>query len=586
MLLGQAGHINCQFRRNQSRVARPDPRSDLNERVSVSSSAYDTVADADVNATPSIPAADRKGAPGWAIPFAVAIIVRLTFILINDIDSGDWVSRTLWARDFVDHHTALWARTPWPEGNYLLPALPMLFGGDAYWSVRVTAALVASLAIPLIYLVGQRVGGPPAASVAAWVLAFLPHHIYVSANGAMTEAPFLVFLLGATLTGSIWAERPRETRWLIYSGLWVLGAELFRFDGVFVGACIGLLALLTRDDSGFVVRRPWAIRTIALFAAIALAYPVALLLSWRSIYGGDALYMVRLAQDNSLQFFASGEHPRWPRSLYLTYSALFWPFLAPAFALTPAVWGTSLWGAWIARRRVQTRFVLLPIAFLTAFYMRGAFEHTLLNQLRYITAIAIPLLAFFAVPFLKLRPARRRLVAAACVAGALLTQAVAFDAEWHDRGVISRQLGRFALIRPNQHAARDVMKWIDQHVPKGQRVIFTPHVDSPWLALALDKDRPDIATLDVYRTANMVYDSSGMTAALRDTIATARWVVTSGGSNVQGLQDGLVSELVRPAPSDQPGVLQWNGIPMRLRAEIGGLKVFEVVPQDAHAKQF
>jgi hypothetical protein len=130
------------------------------------------------------------------------------------------------------------------------------------------------------------------------------------------------------------------------------------------------------------------------------------------------------------------------------------------------------------------------------------------------------------------------------------------------------------------------MKWIDQHVPEGQRVIFTPHVDSPWLALALDKDRSDIATLDVYRTANMVYDSSGMTAALRDTIATARWVVTSGGSNVQGLQDGLVSELVRPAPSDQPGVLQWNGIPMRLRAEIGGLKVFEVVPQDAHAKQF
>ena len=551
------------------------------------SSAYDTVADVkDVNATPSIRTAYRKDAPGWAVPFAVAIIVRLTFILINDIDWGDWVSRTLWARDFVDHHTALWARTPWPEGNYLLPALPMLLGGDAYWSVRVTAALVASLAIPLIYLVGRRVGGPSAASVAAWVLAFLPHHIYISANGAMTEAPFLVFLLGATLTGSIWAERPRETRWLIYSGLWVLGAELFRFDGVFVGASIGLLALLTRDDSGFVVRRPWAIRTIALFAAIALAYPVALLLSWRSIYGGDALYMVRLAQDNALQFFASGEHPRWSRSLYLTYSALFWPFLAPAFALSPAVWLTSLWGAWIARRRVQTRFVLLPIAFLTAFYIRGAFAHTLLNQLRYITPIAIPLIAFFAVPFLKLRPARRRLLAAVCVVGALLTQAVAFDAAWHDRGVISRQLGRFALIRPNQHAARDVMKWIDQHVPKGQRVIFTPHVDSPWLALAIDKDRPDIARLDVYRTANMVYDSTGMAAALRDTIATAQWVVTSGGSNVQGLQDGLVSELVRPEPSGQPGVLQWNGIHMRLRTEIGALKVFEVVPKDAHAEQF
>jgi hypothetical protein len=559
-------------------VARPDRRSDL---VSVSSIAYDAVADAD--ATSQSRPASRPKPFGWAVPLAVAIIVRLTFILINDIDWGDWVTRTIMARDFVDSRTFLFARTPWAEGNFVLPALPMLLGGDAYWSVRVTSALVASLAIPLIYLIGRRVGGPPAASVAAWVLAFLPHHIYVSTNGAMTEGPFLVFLLGATLTGSIWAERPRETRWLIYSGLLVLGAELFRFDGVFVGACIGFLALLASDDGGFVVRRPWAIRTIALFAVIALAYPVALLFAWRAIYGGDAFHMVKLADENTLQFFASGGH--WPRSLYLAYSALFWPFIAPAFALSPAIWLTSLWGAWIARRRIQTRFVLLPIAFLTVFYMRGALAHTLLNQPRYITAMAIPLLAFLAVPFPRLSPARRRLLAAACVVAALLTQAVALDAAWHDRGVVSRQLGPFALLRPNQHTARDVMKWIDQHVPKGQRVIFTPHAVSPWLAL-IEKDRPDLARLDVYRTATIVYDSSGMVTALRDTIATARWVVASGGANTLGLQDALVSELVRPEPSDQTGALQWNGIHMRLRADFGALKVFEVVPQDAHAEQF
>jgi hypothetical protein len=513
---------------------------------------------------------------GWAAPAAVAVAVRLTFIVFNEMDAGDWAHRTARARAFVEHGAGFWAREPWPEGNYLLPALPMLLGGDAYWSVRVFSALIASLAVPLIYLLGRRIGGRRAGIVAAWILALLPYHIYISANGAMTEGPFLVFVLGASLAGSIWFERPRERRWLIYSGLCVLGAELFRFDGVFVGGSIGLLALLARDDGSYAVRQPRLLRTIALYAAIALAYPVALLVAWRFMYG-DALYMIKVAQAHPLQYLVSGDHPRWPRWFYVAYSAAFWPLLGPAFALTPGIWLTSIWGAWTARRRVQTWFVALPIAVLTLFYLRAVLAHTLLNQLRYITALAIPLLAFVALPFRELSATRRRLLAAACVAAALATQALAFDAAWHDRGVISRQLGPHALIRPHQHTARSVVKWIDQHVPPGQRVVFTPHAHSTWLALAISADRADISRLTIYRTPNLVYDRSGMVNALRDSVATAQWVVTSGRRNMQGLRDGLVAELVQPVPADQSGCLQWNGIHMRLRADFGAMRVFEIV---------
>ncbi len=514
---------------------------------------------------------------GWAVPLAVGIVVRLVFVFINEIDGGDWVSRMLAARDLVDGRGFLWARTPWAEGNYLLAALPMVFGGDAYWSVRVAYAFVASLAIPIIYLIGRRVGGTSAGSVAAWILVFLPHHIYVSTNGAMTEGAFLVCLLGAVLLGSIWVERPHQSRWLAFSGLCVLGAELFRFDGVFVGASIGLLALLARDDRGLIVRRPRAMRAIALFAAVALVYPVALLLSWQAIFG-DPLHMTRLAEENALQFFNEGGHPRWPRWLYFTYSALFWPFLAPAFALSPVIWLTAVWGAWIARRKSQTWFVVFPIAVLTVFYLRAVFSYTLLNQLRYITTTAIPLLAFVALPFDTLSPAKRRRLLVACLVGAVATQGLAMVASWTDRGVLSRQVGRFALVRPNQHAARSALQWLDGQAAKGERVIFTPHAESPWLALTLGRDRPEIAQLDVYRTPTIVYDSSGLAAALRDTIATARWVVVSAGQNMQGLQDGLFSELVRPEPIDRSGRLRWNGIEMRLRAEFGALRVFEVLP--------
>jgi dolichyl-phosphate-mannose-protein mannosyltransferase len=514
---------------------------------------------------------------GWAVPFAVALAVRLTFVFVNEMDAGDWVDRTLRARDFVDRGAGFWARTPWPEGNYLLPAVPMRFGGDAYWSVRILYAFVASLAVPLLYLLARRLGGTRAAPVSAWILALLPYHIYISANGAMTEGPFLVFLLGASLCAGVWVERPREQRWLIYSGLCVVGAELFRFDGIFVGASIGFLALLARDSGRYAIRQPRLMRAIALYAAIALAYPVVLLLSWRSMHG-DVLYMVKLAEENSLQFFASGAHSRWPRWFYVVYSLVFWPFLAPAFALTPVIWLTSLWGAFIVRRRLQTWFVLLPIAVLTLFYVRAAVAHTLLNQLRYITVVAIPLLAFVGVPFRELAPARRRFVAAACVVGALATQAIALDAAWHDRGVIARQLGPYALIRPYQYTARDVMQWIDQHVPRGQRIMFTPHAESTWLGLGVGTDRPDIARLTIYRTGTLVYDRRGMANALRDSLAGAQWLVTSGRRNVLGLQDGLVSELVQPEPSGQAGSLEWNGIHMRPRADFGAMRVFEIVP--------
>jgi 4-amino-4-deoxy-L-arabinose transferase-like glycosyltransferase len=515
--------------------------------------------------------------PGWAVPFAVAAALRLIFILFNETDPGDWVTRTVRAHDVVERGAGIWARTPWPEGNYLLPALPMLLGGDPYWSVRVFAAAVASLAVPLVYLLARRIGGPRAAPVAAWILALLPFHIYISANGAMTEGPFLVFVLGASLTGSLWFERPWERRWLIYAGLCVVGAELFRFDGVLVGAAIGLLALFARDGASSVVRRPRHIRTIALYAAIALAYPVALLLSWRLMYG-DAFYMVTFAADATRQFFVSGAHLRWPRWLYAVYSGAFWTFLAPAFALTPVIWLTSVWGAWAARRRPQTWFVLLPVGVLVLFYLHAALTHTVLNQVRYITAVSLPLLVFVGVPFGLLSRGQRRLLASACVVGALATQSISLYAAWRERGVISRQLGPYALVRPNQHTAQRVAKWLDRHGANGQRVIVTPHAESAWLTLAVGTDRPNIVLLHVHRTPNQVYDSSGMANAIRDSLATAQWLVTSGRRNTHGLQDGLVSELVQPTPSTQSGSLQWNGIHMHLRADFGAMKVFEVVP--------
>jgi hypothetical protein len=512
---------------------------------------------------------------GWVMPLLLGIVLRLAFIWANEMDGGDWVSRTVHARNFVRGIAPIWARTPWPEGNYLLPAIPMWLGGDAYWSVRVFCALFSSLAIPLAFVVGQQFGGRRGGLLAAWTLAILPFHVYVSGNGAMTEGPFLVFVLGSIASAVRWAETPSRGGWLIASALCVVGAEAFRFDGVFVGASIGFVALFVKDERGWVIRRPRVLAAIAAFAVISLAYPIALVISWKALWG-DPLYMVKYAEENTAQFFDSGGHQRWSKWLYTAYSVGFWPFIGPVFALTPLIWVASWYGVWRSRGRVATWFLVLPLVVLTLFYIRSALAHMLLNQIRYVTVLSVPLLACFWVSVANLAPRMRRLAIGAALVSMAAIQVVPIDAAWHDRGVVSRQLAVYAVVRPKQHVARDVVQWINQHASPEQKVVFTPHASSSWLALAKNGSIPHVRRLNIYRTSNLVYDSTGLAAAIRDSLQSADWVVASGGANTEGVRDALVKELVQPTRTGSDSTLQWDGVHMRLAADFGAMRVYKV----------
>lgn len=511
----------------------------------------------------------------WGLALFVGIVVRLYVVWANEMDSGDWVGRTIRAGEFVRGAAPIWARTPWPEGNYLLPAIPIALGGDSYWSVRVICALFAALAIPLICLLGRQFGGLQGGRAAAWIVALLPFHVYISANGAMTEGPFLVFVLAAIVGAVRWAEKPSRTRWLLAAGLCVAAAEAFRFDGVLVGASIGLVALFVRDERGLGVRQPRILGAIALFGLIALVYPIALYLSWKHFYG-DPLYMVKFAEENTTQFYSDGGHQRWPRWFYILYCITFWPVVGPVFALTPLIWAVSWLGVWRARASIKTWILVVPIVALTVFYMRAALSYTLLNQIRYVTVLSLPLLACFWIPIAALTLPRRRLALGAGLATMVALQIVPTDAAWHDRGVLTRQLAPYSLVRPKQHVARDVLRWIDQHASPGQKVVFSPHAGSAWLTLASHSSEARIQRLNVYRTSNLVHDSAGMVSAIRDSLRGADWLVTSGKHNTEGLRDALVEEMVIPTPSTSGGALIWQGVHLRLTADFGAMRVYAI----------
>jgi hypothetical protein len=165
-----------------------------------------------------------------------------------------------------------------------------------------------------------------------------------------------------------------------------------------------------------------------------------------------------------------------------------------------------------------------------------------------------------------------------------LTQIIPIDAAWHERGVLSRQLGSYSLIRPNQYSAREALRWIDQNAAPAQKVIFTPHASSTWLSLSPYRGRARVEPMTIYRTNNLVFDSTGMVDAIRDSLQSADWVVVSTRNNTEGLQNGLFTELLVPHEAGASGSLIWNGIPVKQAATFGGLRIY-AIQRDSSAGQ-
>lgn len=158
----------------------------------------------------------------------------------------------------------------------------------------------------------------------------------------------------------------------------------------------------------------------------------------------------------------------------------------------------------------------------------------------------------------------------------IMTQILPIDAAWHNRGVLTRQLRSYALIRPDQYAARQIVNWINVHARTDQNVVFTPHAGDAWLALVPHHNVARLEQLNVYRTPNLVYDRAGMVAVLRDSIRSADWVVTNPGTVTEGLADGLVTELVVPQRMALHRSLSWEGIPMQLVASFGTMRLYKL----------
>jgi hypothetical protein len=522
-------------------------------------------------------------APAWwtrpAVILAVAALLRLVMLFVLEGDMHDGITRVGYAGSWLFDGVPFFGRTVWPEGNYLLPALGLAIWNEPYWSPRILFALVALTNVWLVMRVARAAGfDDTTRAVAGWVVALMPFHLVLSANAAMSEAPYISCVLAAMWLTIRWRERPAFAT-AVAAGLVVSGATSFRFDGAVWGLPLAASFVLLRDGQRFKLDAR-TVRDLAGFGVAGLAFIVALYLQWRHLYPGDTFHQLTIAEANNLQFFGDGGHLRWPAWLYQSYVLAFWP--ASTFVLLTPVVALLAWiGVVSVARRTPERPLplMLGIVAIVGFLAWNAWTHAILAQWRY-SLVVVVLLAIFVVPGARaVRRAWPRLSPAALTAvtvvAAVGLQAVITAAALGDRGILTRQLGLLSPVRPSQFATRSLLTWAEANATPAAPLVLTPHVvESPYLALhrrALEQSGRLIVQSYFLPNSPLVHKRPTLEAELTEKLRRAGYVAASTGTRELGLQDGLVRELVQPSATGE-----WHGVRLAPVTDWGNIRLYRV----------
>jgi hypothetical protein len=533
----------------------------------------------------SVAASDARTSPWWESPVTIVVaaaLIRGALLVTYEGAVQDGTTRVATAAKWLFDGVGFFGRTSWPEGNYLLPAAALLVWNEPYWSVRILYALVGITNVWLIYLLGRTLYGRPAGAIAAWIVACMPFHAQQSVEVATSEIPYLSCITLSLLAIVRYAKNPSRSL-AIYGGLSLTLATSFRFDGVVWGIPLAASVAVAA------VRHelpPWrAARDLALFGVCTIAFPAALFARWMQLYP-DPFYIISRSKLMTQEFFAQGEHPRWPSWLYRAYTLGFWP--ASTFVLlTPLVAALAWTGLACAVR--ERRLVALPVALgiVVACIWLGyaAIRHDILVQWRYALVVAAPLCVFClpgAEAVTRIWPmlTGNRIAAATLITATASAAAVTVLA-FIDAGALTRQIGGLSPIRPGQFESRDLLTWIRSNAAPSDPVLLTPHVlEQPYLAMhraELFRGGSVIAQSYFEPGGVLVRTRASLTDQLVTDLSRVCYVVTTTSMRELGLRDGVYRELVDPLHV-KDDVYAWHSISLRLLRHFGTDLVWGVMP--------
>jgi len=517
-------------------------------------------------ASESAVAWDSRTPSWWQSPVVIVVaaaLIRGALVFTYEGATGDGSTRVMTAANWLWQGVSFFGRTPWPEGNYLLPSAALLVWNEPYWSVRILYALVGVSNVWLIYLLGCTLYGRSAGAIAGWVVACMPFHAQLSVEVGASEIPYISCIIVSVLAIVRYMKGPGPLL-AIWAGLSLTGATSFRFDGVVWGIPLGASMVAAAFRHRLPLSR--VARDLALFGVCAIAFPAALFARWMQLYP-DPFYIFSSGKLSTQEFFLRGMHPRWTSWLYQLYTLGFWP--ASTFVvLTPlvATLGWIGWGCAIRERRLVALPISLGIVVVCIWLGYATFRHDILVQFRYALVVAVLLSVFCLLGAEEVsrlwRALTGRRLAAATLATAVAWVAAVIVLAFINGGVLSRQIGGLSPIRPGQFTSRDLLTWIrsDSSGP----MLLTPHVihGQPYLIMHLGELRRSgqvIAQSIYLPKSELLLTHESLNEQLLTNVSRACYLVTSAGLGELGLRDGLYPELVEPVHVTDD-VYAWHGI--------------------------
>jgi len=163
---------------------------------------------------------------------------------------------------------------PQPASNYS-PGLPLLTGSIFYLAgdddvrlARVFLALIASLAIPIAFLIARRLAGPNAGLMAAAIIAFYP--TLITDSGMLLTEPLAATLIAGTVLAILRARDQSGWFTWVVAGVLLGLTVMVRPEYLIVGLAllIALFAIEARGGIGHALR-PTALMLLAGLVVLA-----------------------------------------------------------------------------------------------------------------------------------------------------------------------------------------------------------------------------------------------------------------------------------------------------------------------------
>jgi len=507
----------------------------------------------------------------------LGLVLRIAFMAVFEGEGNDSTTRILDAAAWLRQSHPIFGTKPWPELNYVYPALAIALGGEFFWSVRVLYLLTGVTNIALLYLLVRELFDERSAELAALLLAINPYHIRCSLDGAMSEIPYLSLVLLALYLA---ARYRRSPRWplLVGCGAAVNLAAMFRFDSVLWGPICGYLLFVPAGGLLPRLRDPAAWRAVAILGVVCAIYPVCIALRWNQLHG-DPLYFFHTAQADTAQFFSGGGHPRFSPLVYQAYTLVYWP-LTPILILTPLLACLAYLGLFGSLARASHAELAIAAGLFTAWLMYSAFRHNILCQFRYSMILQALLLAYVGTGARQVARWLPRVspqaLWTACGFVGLATYVGIVGASLADLGTISRQVRQLNPVQRHPYTSRQALDWISAHV-KAPDTVLVFKVTSPYLSL---EGAPltlsgILVRQPLYRPEGLMYTKAEFQDLLNEKLQAAGHLLLDVERRDLPFQDGIARDVLN-VPADFHESFEREGLWFHPEVQFGPLRIYRI----------